>query len=218
MTPVDYGDLARRFLDAQLGFDRDEALRLLVEDGLGQGASVPDLLLQVVGAAQREIGRLWQENRISVADEHAATAIAQLVLAQLYAKAPRAEASGRTIVVACVEGERHDLGARIAADLLDLEGHDVQYLGADVPTDALVRVVTRDRPDLVVLSITMAFHGEALARAVGAIRREVPDPPPIAAGGAAIPLCRPLVESLHLVASGEEATTLVASVGRHFHN
>ena len=213
---VDFEGLTRAFVDAQLQADRHEALRLLMEDGLERGAPVPDLLQRVIRPAQQEIGRLWQNNRITVADEHAATAIAQLVMAQIYGHAVRQADSGRRVVVACVEGERHDLGARIAADLLDLAGHEVTFLGADVPIDSLVDAVQRRRAHLVVLSITMAFHAAALVRTVRALRERIGQTLPIAAGGAALPLCHDVVEPLALVATGEDAATLLAGVARHF--
>ncbi len=39
-------------------------------------------MFDVIQKTQREIGRLWQENRITIADEHVATAISQLALAR----------------------------------------------------------------------------------------------------------------------------------------
>lgn len=51
--------LRERYLRAQLAGDRREAVRILIEEGLAQGASVTDLQAQVIGAAQSEIGRLW---------------------------------------------------------------------------------------------------------------------------------------------------------------
>src|SRR5690349_3730573 len=79
-----YPELVKRYVEAQLAGDRDAAIRLLMEEGLEKGVSVAELQLDVIQRAQREIGRLWQENKISVAQEHLATAISQLVLAHLY--------------------------------------------------------------------------------------------------------------------------------------
>jgi hypothetical protein len=44
----------------------------VLEQGIGAGASVFDVQVEVIQAAQREIGRLWQENQISIAEEHMA--------------------------------------------------------------------------------------------------------------------------------------------------
>src|SRR5690242_10012120 len=102
---ADLTELSDRYLAAQLVGDRREALRLIIEEGLEQGVSVPRLQIEVIQAAQYEIGRLWQENAISVAQEHLATGISQLALAHLYEHLPRGESIGRRAVVACVEGE-----------------------------------------------------------------------------------------------------------------
>ncbi|HET7402993.1 MAG TPA: B12-binding domain-containing protein, partial [Usitatibacter sp.] len=63
------GHLFGRYLEAQLSGDRREAVRLVLEEGIGEGHSVRTLQAGVVQAAQREIGRLWQQNRISIAQE-----------------------------------------------------------------------------------------------------------------------------------------------------
>lgn len=81
--PIDFASLTRRFVVCQLHGDRDGARRLALDDGLKAGARVEEVLLQLIQAAQREIGRLWQEEHISIADERQATAIAQLVMAHL---------------------------------------------------------------------------------------------------------------------------------------
>jgi methanogenic corrinoid protein MtbC1 len=209
-------DLTKKFLAAQLAADRREALRVVVEDGVARGVGVQQLLMDVIRPAQQEIGRLWQANRISIADEHVATAISQLALAQLYPLAARQGATNRRILVACVEGELHDMGARMAADLLDLEGHDVVFLGASLPVDHLVSKVKAEKPDLVVLSITMTFHIAALQTAVARLRRDVTPPPPIAAGGRALGWCPELRSELRLAATGEDARTLIADVQRFF--
>lgn len=208
--------LTRRFLDAQLSADRREALRLILDEGVNRGILVPQLVMDVIRPAQEEIGRLWQSNKISIADEHVATAISQLALAQLYPYGRRDAETGRRILVACVEGELHDMGARMAADLLDLEGHDVVFLGASTPTDHLVAKVIAERPDLVVLSITMTFHVGALQDAVARLRAGVDAGLPIAAGGRALGWCPELRSSLRLVASGEDARSLITDVQRFF--
>ena len=62
--------LLSRYLEAQLAGDRRTAARVVIDEGLGAGHSVHALHAGVLQAAQREIGRLWQQNRISIAEEH----------------------------------------------------------------------------------------------------------------------------------------------------
>lgn len=212
----DYESLSRRFLAALLAADRRAALGVVLDEGVRRGLSVARLMMDVIRPAQYEIGQLWQMNKITIADEHVATAISQLALAQLYPFGERHDATDRRILVACVEGELHDMGARMAADLLDLEGHDVIFLGASVPTDHLVMKVAAEKPDLVVLSITMTFHVAALTTAVARLRAEVNPAPPIAAGGRALGWVPELPAQLKLAAFGEDARTLLTDVQRFF--
>src|SRR5688572_4354269 len=117
---LDLERLRSDYLAALLHGERRAALKLVVEHGVRLGARVDDLHSAVIQECQREIGRLWQENLISIAQEHQATAISQLVLAHLYDLAPRAADNDKRVVVACVEGELHDFPSRLVADALDL--------------------------------------------------------------------------------------------------
>jgi MerR family transcriptional regulator, light-induced transcriptional regulator len=179
-------ELGRSYLAAQLAGDRREAIRLLMEEGIGRGNSVIDLHLRVIQQAQREIGRLWEENTISVAQEHQATAVSQLALAHLYQQSIRRPPVGKSILIGCVEGELHDVGARICADVLDLHGFDVRFLGANVPTDCLLSFVEHTRPHLVALSVTLPTHLLAARAALETLRGKTKAP--LAVGGRALDL------------------------------
>lgn len=208
--------LLERYLSAQLKGQRQEALRLLLEEGVQAGLSVPDLHLKIISPAQREIGRLWQENRISVAQEHLATAISQLVMAQLYRHLPRDAPNGKRVTVACVEGELHEVGARIASDFLEMAGFDVEFLGANVPTDSLVKWVQDSQPDLLCLSATMSFHLGALTEAIERVRAVLPHLP-IAVGGHAFEWARGLEQRLGVTFYGKDAKALVAGACQELH-
>ena len=176
--------LTERYVAAQLAGDRRAALAL-IDEGLDGGLSAAELQLEVVQPAQYEIGRLWQENRITVAQEHLATAISQLVLAHLYRHLPRDASNGKRVLVACVEGELHDMGARVAADHLEMAGYAVQYLGANVPTTDLVAMVRQHPPDLLALSASMPAHLPAVKDAVTRVCAATGNGVPIALGGRA---------------------------------
>lgn len=163
-------ELRAQYLKAQLAGDRREAIRVVVEEGLAKGQTVPDLHRHVIGGAQLEIGRLWQLNQVSVAQEHMASAISQLALAQLFQNATPAKPIEKRAVIACVDGEQHELPARLVSDALELAGFDVSFLGASVPTDTLLDFVRDTRPALIGLSVTMSFHLPTARRTVVALR------------------------------------------------
>lgn len=210
---VDFPALAERFLRAQLDGDRREALRIAIEDGVGGGARVVDVQARVVAAAQEEIGRLWQANRITIAQEHLATGISQIVLARLFDHTPPAVRNGKLIVVACVAGELHDLPARLVADFLDSAGFTVRYYGANVPADHLVRELAEPRPALLALSATMSFHAPALREAVTKVRAAYPDLP-ILIGGHAVRWAPELPEQLGVETAPSPPDDLISAVMR----
>lgn len=205
--------LQSAYLSAQLAGNRREALRLLVDEGLLKGIPISRLHLEVIQEAQREIGRLWQENIISVAQEHMATAISQLALSHLYRHLPRDPPNGRTVMLACVEGELHEVGARVASDFLEMAGFDVRFLGANVPTEHLVREVLAVKPDLLALSITMTYHLPALRAAIREVRAAAPLLP-MAVGGFAFTWAPGVEAELGVPFFGKDARELVASACR----
>lgn len=204
-----------RFLSLQLAGDRRGALGF-VDDAVRAGRPAVDVMLGVVQEAQREIGSLWEQDRISVAQEHMATAISQLVLAHLYHRAPLTARNGRKVLIACVPGELHDFPARLVADALDLAGYDVRFLGADVPADDIADAVRSERPDLVALSITMPFNAPALASACARVRAVAGADLPIAVGGHACRWSNALAEQVSAHVTADDARELVARVDALF--
>lgn len=159
-----------RFLAAILKGDLAEALSVAQE---ARSRGLPFFYEELIARALVEVGRLWQAGRISVADEHVATAVAQSVLASFYPTFPWA-ASGPKGIVGCVEGERHELGARMAADLLVHDGWNVMYVGADVPLASLIELAVRTRPVFVGLSFALAERLPRVRDAIARLRREAP--------------------------------------------
>jgi len=106
---------------------------------------------------QYEIGRLWQTNRISVAEEHYCTACAQFVMTQLYPYIFRSERNGRRMVATCVGGELHEIGVRMVADFFEMEGWDTYYLGANTPARDILDTIAKREADIVGISVTIHY-------------------------------------------------------------
>lgn len=166
-TPLD--DLTHAYLDALLRGDRQTASRTIL-DAVGQGMSVRDIYLQVFQRSQREIGRLWQTNRISVAQEHYCTAATQLIMSQLYPYIFTGTRKAQRLVVACVDGELHEIGARMVADFLEMEGWDTYFLGANTPPESVLRTVEERHAEVLALSATMTFHVSRVSDLIDGLR------------------------------------------------
>lgn len=162
-------DLAVRYLSAALSGDRVGATRAVI-DAADEGLSVRDIYLQVFQPTLQEVGRLWQLNRISVADEHYITAVTQTVMGQLYPRFLGAVGLGKTMICASVGGELHEVGVRMVADFFEMDGWETYYLGANVPDPALLQAIERYDPDLIGLSATIGYHVGRIAELVELVR------------------------------------------------
>lgn len=61
---------------------------------------------------------------------------------------------GPRVLIACPEGESHEIGAQAVAYLAATRGCHVYYLGPNLPFAALSDFCDRIHPDLVLLSLT----------------------------------------------------------------
>ena len=156
--------LGEAFLDACLHLRRSQALAL-VQQAVHHGVAVSEIYTCVITPAMQELGRLWHQNRVSVAEEHYCTAVAQMVMAQLFPVIFDSDRKpvGR-VVSACVAGELHEIGARMVADLFEMAGWDTTFLGADVPRDSVVDLLVETEAQVLAISVTLGANlGDASA-------------------------------------------------------
>jgi methanogenic corrinoid protein MtbC1 len=136
---------------------------------LADGTSLEEVILEVLAPVQREVGALWEANRWSVADEHAATAVVDGVLGALSLETALAGPRRGEVLVACAEGEHHTLPARMGAEILRAEGWEVTFLGGSLPADELQRFAAEREPDVVVVSCTVPLFLSGAGRCFTAV-------------------------------------------------
>jgi methanogenic corrinoid protein MtbC1 len=162
--------LARAYLQSLLRGDRHIASKLML-NAAENGIAVRDLYLQVFQPAQYEVGRLWQVNQLSVAQEHYCTAATQLIMSQLYPYVFGGEKTRGAIVAACVNGELHEIGVRMVSDFLEMDGWHTYYLGANVPAPAVVQSVVQRQARALAISATLTPHVRKVESLIAAVRR-----------------------------------------------
>ena len=139
-----------------------------VTDLLGEGATVVDIVQKVLRPAQIEVGRLWQANEWTVADEHAASAVTEAALMAAAASINRYEPMTARVVLACPAGEWHTLPLRMVSEILAEAGFECVFLGASVPAGHLRQYLERTRPVAVALSCSHPLSLEGLGEATAA--------------------------------------------------
>jgi methanogenic corrinoid protein MtbC1 len=152
------------FVQLLLGRER----RAAAETALGRRTAATKTADELVLPALRHIGLLWEEARISVADEHAATEICRYVLYRLFDSVEQAPANGHKALVACVPGEEHEIGAESAAEYLRLAGWGTFALGRSTPQEDTIAALRSYNPDVAVFSVTMIANLPAARHLVDA--------------------------------------------------
>lgn len=196
-------DEARAFTAAILAGDHEAARRLLqaaLRSGLGHVHE------RIVAPALEEVGRRWYENRITVADEHLASAVAQAAVASLYPLI-RWPAGGPRAVVGCAEPERHTFGARMVADLLASDGWQTTFTSGG---SSLTRALEDAGPGavrLVAVSITLGAHVPAARALIQRVRESAPGAKILVGGRAvaALPDAAKLLGADAIAASASQA-------------
>jgi methanogenic corrinoid protein MtbC1 len=147
-----FADLANEYLSRLLVLNREDGFSL-ISRRLDSGLTVKDLLEYVVKPVQHEVGRLWQDNRITVVQEHYCTAANDILLSGLRHKARGIQRSVRALAI-CAQNEQHCLGLKMFADLLQADGWRVAFAGPNCPTAEVLKQISDTEPDLVAISST----------------------------------------------------------------
>jgi methanogenic corrinoid protein MtbC1 len=205
-------ELADQYLSALLRYDRRSASALILR-AVENKVSIKEVYCHVFERCQYEIGRLWQSNIVSIAQEHYCTASTQLVMSQLYTYIFRSDRTSRgTIVAACVSGELHEIGARMLCDLLELEGWNTIYLGANVPAAGIVDVLRDNHSNILAVSASMTFHLPAVREVIAAVRLASPETK-ILVGGYAFKIAPNLWRDVGADYWTKDATDAISLIG-----
>jgi len=167
-----YTDLTLQYFTLVQNQKRREAAKLLI-DALQNGVDIKDIYIHVFQRSQREIGRLWQINKLSVVEEHFFTAATQLIMSQLYPYLFATKKAKGKIIAACVGRELHELGIRMVADFLEIDGWNTIFIGANTPFKSLFETVNKEKPDLIALSTTIMPHLKSIREIIEAIRNDI---------------------------------------------
>lgn len=163
--------LAGQYLNALLNVERRKALDLIMQ-AHRDGVSIKDIYLKVFQPVQHEIGRLWQLNQISVAQEHYVTASTQLIMSQLYPYLFSDTKKDKNMLVSCISGELHEIGARMVADFFEMEGWNTFYMGANTPLSSIIQTIKEYDASLLAVSATMTFNLDSVRQLIDDVKQK----------------------------------------------
>jgi MerR family transcriptional regulator, light-induced transcriptional regulator len=160
----------------------------ILERVLHSTKSVIDIYQDFIGAAMGTVGLWYKVEAIDISEEHMASEITQRMLvriSQYYGSSP---ANGLKAILACPPDNWHTIGLRVLGDYLKFCGWDVLFVGANTPTNSLIKTVSEEHPDLVLLSCNATEGLDSLETTVSqlCVSQEAPLGFAIGVGGAAV--------------------------------
>jgi len=177
-------------------------------DGASVALSRPRLRGEVLVPLIHILGQRWQEGTWRVVNEHLASAVLRSFLWGMWRRAePGLGAS--SLVVTTPAGQRHELGALLAAGIAADQGWRVMYLGPDLPAEEIAAAVESAAAPVALLSLVYPMPDPRLLDEVRRLRSLVGNDTLLVAGGRAAVAMREELE-----ASGVTVVTDLDDLGR----
>ena len=173
--------LRERMTRALLAFDEAGAAAAWSE--ATESFDILTVFERVVVPLMREVGLGWHAGTVTVAQEHFATNFVRARL-DLLTRQVAPLAGAPTVLLACIEGEHHELGLLMLTVMLRFQGLRTIYLGQDVPGDALIRTSEDTQPEVVALNAGTLDGARRLPAVVSVLREAVPFSAIVYGGGA----------------------------------
>ncbi|MCL6493292.1 MAG: cobalamin-dependent protein [Ignavibacterium sp.] len=128
----------------------------IVKDLLDEGVDLKEIYVELFQKALYRIGKLWDKNEITIPEEHMATQIIEALLSK-FSPAVSAD-SNLKVVVTCIDKEFHEIGAKMVANIFELNGWKTFYLGASVPLRELTKFINNSDPQIIALSWSLYLN------------------------------------------------------------
>lgn len=154
-TSSEYKIHIRSLISAMMSFDETGFHKLLNTYILQFG--IEETFLSIVFPFLQEVGMLWQVGTIFPSHEHfVSNIIKQKLYVAIDGQVGKMAANRKRFLLFLPESEKHSLGLLFANYLLRSRGHEVLYLGQEVPLIDLKDAFSHESPDFILTMMTAA--------------------------------------------------------------
>ena len=141
-----------------LSGDLDD-LRLVFKNFRKTG-TIPEFYEKILRPAMYDIGGLWRDGKLDVGSEHVASNTVTRLIESMNTKL-KPKSKSKTVLICTPNGEYHIIPCLMIETYLTLRGYNVINLSPSVPTKSLINHIDKEKPDLVLVSITLGEHVKA---------------------------------------------------------
>lgn len=162
------------YIDFLIKGQRKECLNYLKEY-LELNSNYIELYEEVLKKALYNVGELWAENKITVANEHLASSITEYLLNKVYEGFTTNISLNKKVIVACNEKEAHQIGAKMVADVFENNGWETFFLGANTPIEDLISLISTIKPHFLAISFSIYYNSNNIEGNISKIRTKFPN-------------------------------------------
>jgi methylmalonyl-CoA mutase cobalamin-binding domain/chain len=151
-----------------------------------EGAAPLDIINGPLMAGMSEVGRLFNNNELIVAEVLQSAEAMKAAVGHLEQFMEKADTMARArIVLATVKGDVHDIGKNLVEIILKNNGYDVVNLGIKVPPEDLIKAYREHKPDAIGLSGLLVKSAQQMVVTANDLKDAGVDIP-LLVGGAAL--------------------------------
>lgn len=162
-------DAYKTFLSLLIDGDKTEA-ESYINALYNRGIDITVLYFDILGKALTQVGNYWDKGTIDVWREHYISEIVMDIMRTLKVKERKKRFYSRSVLALTPGAEQHNIAIKMIADLLELDGFEVFYLGSNVPVKSIILATEEKKPDIIALSVTMSYHIESAKNTIEALR------------------------------------------------
>ena len=160
---------AVQFADAATKGDAEFCDKTVTEL-LRQGESLVTIYAELFVPTMTLVGDWWESRAIDEGQEHLASTMVEQGMARVLSFYDSPRKDGPKAVFGCSGGNYHTMGLRMIHDVMQAEGWQDFFLGANVPNSACVAAVRTHRPAVVMVS---CCHSDNIERCCELVDEQV---------------------------------------------
>ena len=178
-----------------------DSINRMDEDGIFQSlvnasTALPQIVFleEVLTKALEYMGDSWNKGNLRIAHEHLASVQIKRFLLNLLHREVHA---GPALLVTTPVGQRHELGALMAAIIAAMQGWRVRFMGAEMPATDIAAAVLSTESKGILLSLVSRADEKFLEQEINTLSSALPDDTFVIVGGGQAQRYAPFFSSMN---------------------
>ena len=140
----------------------------------GSGTDIKDIYTNLIQKSLYKIGKMWEEGKISIAEEHMATKISEYLVDISTQYYKPVTSCGKTAIITGIDKDFHDIGARMVTNIFELHGWNSFFLGGNTPKKEVLALIESSKPDILGITYSLYINFIRFVELLEAIKAEFP--------------------------------------------